>query len=412
MSLLEVGQRFEQIYTQRGFNAFQLAKATGLSDALISELRRGLHQPKPETLEKLASKLDVSPQTILNTGEPLPQLESFLKDFYDITRHRLRQCPETRQAYLEELKTRFLDICKARAVGPYELAQMAGISYTAIQSLQKAESFPEKETVQKVCRALNVSEELLLNPQLPLPKLRPIRLTPWRKYAMFCKKSEENEKAYLSKLSARFRRLIEGHSLYEISKATGLQIRTLSNLAKGLAYPEKTTVEKIVRFLNISEKEFLNVDADLPSGEIGPPIPLWKRKKMLIRQSQTAKIECLGPISQRFRIAYTVKGFSQESLAQATGVSKATVQTFAAGKFLPTQTNLNKLLKPLGITEIQLLDTAVPINQTPDSFEGKWKTLEQRMNASKSVRKACLAKFSEKLKALCETESLTAYRLA
>lgn len=54
------GKRLQQLRLEAGFTQEQLADEIGVTIESISNIERGIHGPKFETLEKLAAALDIT----------------------------------------------------------------------------------------------------------------------------------------------------------------------------------------------------------------------------------------------------------------------------------------------------------------------------------------------------------------
>ncbi|HYH31916.1 MAG TPA: cupin domain-containing protein [Pseudonocardia sp.] len=65
-----VGIRIRELRTERGMTLTELARTTGLSAGLISQVERGLTDPSLETLRRIARTLDVPLFSLFRAAEP------------------------------------------------------------------------------------------------------------------------------------------------------------------------------------------------------------------------------------------------------------------------------------------------------------------------------------------------------
>lgn len=90
---------FEYLIAKNGTSSYAVSKATGVSQATLSEWKSGHSQPRKTTLKKIADYFNVSVEYLLNGGTPVqvPMEELTVEELYVIKRYR-EISPELREA--------------------------------------------------------------------------------------------------------------------------------------------------------------------------------------------------------------------------------------------------------------------------------------------------------------------------
>lgn len=61
---MNTGERIRQIRLSKGMTQTELGKRCGMADSRIGVYERGENKPKPETLNRIATALDVDPSVL------------------------------------------------------------------------------------------------------------------------------------------------------------------------------------------------------------------------------------------------------------------------------------------------------------------------------------------------------------
>lgn len=86
----------------------QLSKESGISASHISRMERGVRNPSPQTLEKLASPLNVEYITLLKVADLLEKPQSHCTDLEKVLLHEI--CIFKEREISSDLKQQILDL--------------------------------------------------------------------------------------------------------------------------------------------------------------------------------------------------------------------------------------------------------------------------------------------------------------
>jgi transcriptional regulator with XRE-family HTH domain len=83
-----LGQKLQALREQAGLTLYELERRSGVNRAKLLRMESGvIRQPTPETLNKLASALDIDPEEFYDalwadTDSPLPSLATYFRSKY------------------------------------------------------------------------------------------------------------------------------------------------------------------------------------------------------------------------------------------------------------------------------------------------------------------------------------------
>lgn len=110
------GDRIRQYRKEKGLTQKQLGDLCGMADSAIRRYESGRQNPKIETLQKLASALNINLYDLRPTGE---ELEAFKKSANTVTNKRITEIDEKRLTNLIKHKEKVLNISGKQRVVDY-----------------------------------------------------------------------------------------------------------------------------------------------------------------------------------------------------------------------------------------------------------------------------------------------------
>ena len=75
----------------------------------------------------------------------------------------------------------------------------------------------------------------------------------------------------------------------------------------------------------------------------------------------------MAKISERIKLAMSLRGMKQVDLVNITGIGKSSISTYLAGDYKPKQQNIHKIAKALDVSEAWLMGFDVPMERESNS---------------------------------------------